>query len=86
MSGPPWSRQSHIQAAGSSATGSSLSRALIQRRQQLTDELRLGTQVILSRSAPQPAADDPAVAQPPMVVMISLVRAQERTSETPSRR
>jgi|SRR5271157_5719944 len=85
MSGPPLSGQSPTQAAGSSATGLSLPQALIQRRQQLTYKLRLCTLVILSRSAPQPAADDSAVAQPTTVVMISLVRAQERTSDTPSR-
>ena len=52
------------QAAGSLVAGSPLPQALIQCRQRLTDELRLGTLVILSWSAPQPVADDSAVAQP----------------------
>ena len=45
-------------------TGSPLPQALIQCRQRLTYELRLCTLVILSWSAPQPVADDSAVAQP----------------------
>jgi len=52
------------QAAGSSVAGSSRPQALIQRRQRLTDKLRLGTLVILSRPAPQPAPGDSAVALP----------------------
>jgi hypothetical protein len=58
-------RRSLDQAAGSFVAGSPLPQALIQCRQQLTDdELRLCTLVILSWSAPQPMADDSAVAQP----------------------
>ena len=56
--------RSLAQAAGSLVAGSPLPQALIQCRQRLTDELRLGTLVILSWSAPQPVADDSAVAQP----------------------
>ena len=52
------------QAAGSFVTGSPLPQALIQRRQRLDYELRLCKLVILSWSAPQPAAGDSAVAQP----------------------
>src|SRR5690349_5247253 len=62
-SGPPWSGSSPAQATGSSGTGSSRPQALIQRRQRLTDELRLSPLVILSRPAPQPAPGDSAVAQ-----------------------
>ena len=51
-------------AAGSFVAGSPLPQALIQCRQRLTDELRLCMLVILSGSAPQPVADDSAVAQP----------------------
>ena len=57
--------RSLAQAAGSLVAGSPLPQALIQCRQRLTNELRLGTLVILSWSAPQPVADDSAVAQPP---------------------
>ena len=57
-------RRSLAQAAGSFVAGSPLPQALIQCRQRLTDELRLCTLVILSWSAPQPVADDSAVAQP----------------------
>ena len=56
--------RSLAQAAGSLVEGSPLPQVLIRCRQRLTDELRLGTLVILSRSAPQPAANDSAVAQP----------------------
>ena len=57
-------RRSLAQAAGSFVAGSPRPQALIQCRQQLADdELRLGTLVILSRSAPQPVPDDSAVAQ-----------------------
>ena len=56
--------RSLAQAAGSLVAGSPLPQALIQCRQRLTNELRLGTLVILSWSAPQPVADDSAVAQP----------------------
>ena len=56
--------RSLAQAAGLLVAGSPLPQALIQCRQRLTDELRLGTLVILSWSAPQPVADDSAVAQP----------------------
>ena len=57
-------RRSPAQAAGSFVTGSPLPQALIQCRQRLSYELRLCTLVILSWSAPQPVADDSAVAQP----------------------
>ena len=56
--------RSLAQAAGSLVAGSPLPQALIQCRQRLTDELRLGTLVILSWSVPQPVAGDSAVAQP----------------------
>ena len=56
--------RSLAQAAGSFVAGSPLPQALIQCRQRLTNELRLCTLVILSWSAPQPVADDSAVAQP----------------------
>src|SRR4051794_12855743 len=52
MSGPPLSGQSPTQAAGSSETGSSLPQALIQRRQQLTYELRLCMVVMLVGAMP----------------------------------
>ena len=55
-------RRPLAQAAGSFVAGSPLPQALIQCRQRLTYELRLSTLVILSRSAPQPVADDSAVA------------------------
>jgi hypothetical protein len=83
MSGPPLSGQSPAQAAGSSVTGSSLSQPLIQRRQQRTYELRLCTPVILSRPAPQPAADGSAVAQHTTAVFTELVCAPELTGDTP---
>ena len=56
--------RSLAQASGSLVADSPLPQALIQCRQRLTNELRLGTLVILSWSAPQPVADDSAVAQP----------------------
>ena len=56
-------RRPLAQAAGSFVAGSPLPQALIQCRQRLTYELRLGKLVIpLSWSAPQPVADDSAVA------------------------
>ncbi len=85
MSGPPLGGSSPAQAAGSCVTCSSLPQALIQRRQQLTDELRLSTLVTLSRSAPQPAADDSAVAQHTTAVFLWFVCAPEPTGDTPSR-
>jgi len=57
-------RRPLAQAAGSFVAGSPLPQALIQCRQRLTYELRLGKLVILSWSAPQPVADDSAVAWP----------------------
>jgi hypothetical protein len=56
--------RSLAQAAGSLVADSPLPQALIQCCQRLTNEFRLGTLVILSWSAPQPVADDSAVAQP----------------------
>ena len=59
-------RRPLAQAAGSFVAGSPLPQALIQCRQRLTYELRLGKPVIpLSWSAPQPVADDSAVAYSP---------------------
>ena len=55
-------RRPLAQATGSFVAGSPLPQALIQCRQRLTYELRLGKLVILSRPAPQPVADDSAVA------------------------
>ena len=55
-------RRPLAQAAGSFVAGSPLPQALIQCRQRFTYELRLGKLVILSWSAPQPVADDSAVA------------------------
>ena len=58
-------RRPLAQAAGSFVAGSPLPQALIQCRQRLTYELRLGKLVIPgSWSAPQPVADDSAVAWP----------------------
>src|SRR5271165_3181054 len=85
MPGPPLSGWSPAQAAGSSVTGSSLPQALIQRRQQLTYELRLSTLVILSWPAPQPSAGDSAVAQPTTAPFTGLVRAPEPVGDMPPR-
>jgi hypothetical protein len=64
------------QAAGSLVSSSPRSQALIPCRQRLTDELRLGTLVILSWSAPQPVADDSAVARPTTVLSPSPLALQ----------
>jgi len=89
MSGPPLTvtaqRRSLVQVAGSFATGSPLPQALIQRCQRLSYELRLCELVILLRSAPQPEADDSAVAQPTTLFLTDLVLAPGQTGETPSR-
>jgi len=73
---------SFAQVAGSFVAGSPRPQALIQCRQRLTDELRLGTLVILSWSAPQPVADDSAVAQFHNGLCTGLVRAPELTGDT----
>jgi hypothetical protein len=85
MSGPPLSGSSPAQAAGSSVAGSSRPQALIQRRQRLTDKLRLSTLVILSRPAPQPAPGDSAVALPTTTAFTWIVRAPEPSGDTPPR-
>jgi len=85
MSGPPLTGRLPAQAAGSFVTGSSLPQALIQRRQRLTNELRLCKLVILSWSAPQPAAGDSAVAQPTTAVFTCLACASELTGDMSSR-
>ena len=77
--------RSLAQAAGSLVEGSPLPQVLIRCRQRLTDELRLGTLVILSRSAPQPAADDSAVAQPTTTSSPGSSCAPERTGDMPPR-
>jgi len=77
--------RSLAQAAGSLVAGSPLPQALIQCRQRLTDELRLGTLVILSWSVPQPVADDSAVGPAHDGLFTGLVRAPERTGDTPPR-
>ena len=76
MSSPPLTGRLPGQAAGSFVTGSSLPQALIQRRQRLTYELRLCKLVILSWSAPQPAAGDLAVAQPTTAFITRLACAR----------
>src|SRR5271165_4463852 len=85
MSGPPLTGRLPAQAAGSFVTGSSLPQALVQRRQRLTNELRLCKLVILSWSAPQPAAGDSAVAQPTTAVFTCLACASELTGDMSSR-
>ena len=79
-------RRPLAQAAGSFVAGSPLPQALIQCRQRLTYELRLGKLVIpLSCSAPQPVADDSAVALALDGLFTGLDRAPERTGDSPPR-
>jgi hypothetical protein len=54
-------------------------------RLRLTDEPRLGTLIILSRRAPQPSPGDSAVALPTTTALTGIVRAQERSGDTPPR-
>jgi hypothetical protein len=70
------------QASESFATGSSRPQALIQRRQRLTYKLRLRKLANLSRSAPQPAAHDLAVAKPTTVLINRLIRSPEPAGDT----
>ena len=85
MSGSPLSGSLPAQAAGSSVAGSSRPQALIQRRQRLTDKLRLSTLVILSRPAPQPAPGDSAVALPTTRSFTGTVCTREPSGETAPR-
>ena len=67
MSGPPLTERTQtgdhwLKRPGRLSQAQPLPQALIQCRQRLTYELRLGKLVILSWSAPQPVADDSAVA------------------------
>ena len=84
-SGPPSSGSLAAEAAGSSVAGSSRPRALIRRRQRLTDKLRLSTLVILSRPAPQPAPGDSAVALPTTTAFTGIVCAPEPSGDTAPR-
>src|SRR4029077_19963070 len=61
--------------------GSSRPQALIQRRQRLTDKLRLSTLVILSRPAP----GDSAVALPTTTAFSGIVCAPEPSGDTAPR-
>ena len=65
------------QESGSFATGSWRFQALIQRRQRLIYELRQCKLANLSRSAPQPATHDLAVAQPVTVLINRPIRCPE---------
>ncbi len=82
MSSPPLTGRLPPQASESFATGSSRPPALIQRRQRLIYELRLCKLANLSRSAPQPATHDLAVAQPTTVLINRLIRSPEPAGNT----
>ena len=77
--------RSLAQAAGSLVAGSPLPQALIQCRQRLTNELRLGTLVILSWSAPQPCSRRLGGGPAHDGRFTGLVRVPERTGDTPPR-
>src|SRR5208337_963336 len=85
MSSPPLTGRLPPQASGSFATGSSRPQALIQRRQRVIHELRPCKLANLSRSAPQPATHDLAVAQPTTVLINRLIRSPEPAGDTPLR-
>jgi hypothetical protein len=70
------------QASESFATGSSRLLVPNQRRQRLIYELRLCKLANLSRSAPQPATHDLAVAQPTTVLINRLIRSPEPAGDT----
>ena len=70
------------QASESFATGPSQPQAVIQRRQRLIYELRLCKLANLSRSAPQPATHDLAVAQTTTVLINRLIRSPKPGRDT----